>query len=200
MTDLEITKRRRGPRSNAEKAAIAAAAASAARIPPDGQSASKATRHESPDQARARADARLREIRGQANASGADRDKYWAPKPPDGWTYEWKTRSVLGKEDSSYAVELIRSGWTPVPLSRHPDMMPPGWKGEVIEVGGQWLMERPEVLTREARLRDDSAAREAVRTKEQQLRQSGKDHLSRDGTREVALRKSFEPIAVPADE
>ena len=100
------------------------------------------------DDSKARAEARLREIRGQANAGVGDRDKFWAPQAPDGWSYEWKTKTVLGQENPSYQVELMRQGWEAVPLSRHPDMMPAGWRGEFIEVEGQVLMERPAVLTR----------------------------------------------------
>ena len=49
-------------------------------------------------------------------------------------------------------------------------------------------MERPAVLTREARLRDDAAAREAVRSKEAQLGLANKGDLSRDGRRDEAFR------------
>ena len=122
----------------------------------------------------ARAEARLREIRDNLPEGGATRDKFWAPKAPAGWTYEWKMRSVMNEEQSHYIVELSRNGWEPVPLSRHPEMMPQGWKGDTIEVEGLMLMERPAVLTQEDRAEEARLAREAVYTKEQQLR-SGRD-------------------------
>lgn len=179
MSDLEITKRGPGRPPNPRPAM-------------DGAPGT--------DDSKARAEARLREIRGQANAGSGDRDKFWAPNPPDGWDYQWKRKTVFGQEDPSYQVELMRQGWEPVPLSRHPDMMPAGWRGEFIEVEGQVLMERPAVLTKEARLRDDAAAREAVRSKEAQLGLANKGDLSRDGRRDVKLSRSYESMPVPADE
>lgn len=146
----------------------------------------------------ARAEARLREIRQNLPEGGSLRDKFWAPDAPPGFTYEWKVRTVLNEEQSSYLVELQRNGWEPVPLSRHPEMMPGGWKGSTIEVEGLVLMERPTVLIEEDREMERRAAREAVYTKEQQLR-SGRDGDL--GAREVhRLSKSRGPIAVPGDE
>ena len=147
---------------------------------------------------KARAEARLREIR----ASGVDlseaRDKFYAPPPPDSWSYEWKVKTVMGQEDPTQQVELVRAGWEPVPLSRHPEMMPPGWKGATIEVGGLVLMERPLVLTQEAQMRDRRAAREAIATKEAQMRSGRPSDL---GPREVhRFNKSREAMPIPRDE
>ena len=146
----------------------------------------------------ARAEARLRELRESMPEGGSNRDKFWAPSPPEGWDYQWKTKTVMGEEQSSYIVELSRNGWEPVPLSRYPDMMPIGWKGETIEVEGLVLMERPKILTLEARQIESSEARSAVLTKEAQLRSGKSGDL---GQREVhRFSKSRAPIAIPADE
>lgn len=146
----------------------------------------------------ARAEARLREIRESLPEGGALRDKFWAPQAPAGWTYEWKVRTVMNEEQSSYIVELSRNGWEAVPLNRYPDMMPAGWKGETIEVEGLVLMERPSVLTEEDRAAEVRAAREAVATKEAQLRDGRAGDL---GKREVQrFSKSRSPIAIPGDE
>lgn len=146
----------------------------------------------------ARAEARLREIRESLPEGGALRDKFWAPEAPAGWTYEWKVRTVMNEEQSSYIVELARNGWEAVPLSRHPDMMPANWKGETIEVEGLVLMERPSVLTEEDRAAEVRAAREAVATKEAQLRDGRAGDL---GKREVQrFSKSRAPINIPGDE
>ena len=56
-------------------------------------------------------------------------------------------------------------------------MMPKGWIGKTIEVGGLVLMERPMIFTQEARRRENSAAREAVLTKEAQLKSSREGDL-----------------------
>lgn len=146
----------------------------------------------------ARAEARLREIRENQPEGGAVRDKFWAPPPPAGWDYQWKATHVMGEEQSAYVVELSRQGWTPVPLSRYPTMMPGSWKGSTIENEGQVLMERPLILTEEARAQEARAAREAVLTKEQQLRSGRGSDL---GPREVhRFSKSRSPIGVPSDE
>jgi hypothetical protein len=104
----------------------------------------------------------------------------------------------MNEEQHHYIVELSRNGWEPVPLARHPEMMPQGWKGETIEVEGLMLMERPSVLTDEDRAEEVRLAREAVYTKEQQLR-SGRDGDL--GRRQVLNHsKSRSPIDVPGDE
>ena len=146
----------------------------------------------------ARAEARLREIRDSIPEGGALRDKFWAPEAPAGWTYEWKVRTVMNEEQSSYIVELARNGWEAVPLNRHPDMMPAGWKGETIEVEGLVLMERPAILTQEDRAMEARNAREAVLIKEAQLREGRSGDL---GKREVKnFSKSTSPINIPGDE
>ena len=146
----------------------------------------------------ARAEARLREIRGQMPEGGENRDKFWAPSPPEGWDYQWKRRTIYNQEDPSYQVELSRNGWEAVPLSRHPEMMPKNWQGNTIEVEGQVLMERPKILTDEARARELRAARDIVKTKEAQLRSGRSDDL---GPRQVlAHKKSREAIQIPDEE
>lgn len=143
----------------------------------------------------ARAEARLRDIRGNMPSGGDNRDRFWAPEPPPGWDYQWKRLTIYNQEDPSYQVELVRNGWEPVPLSRHPEMMPKGWSGQTIDVDGQRLMERPKVLTDEARIRENRSAREAVLTKEAQLRATRDGDL---GRREVQrFSKSRESIPIP---
>jgi len=127
---------------------------------------------ESAESSKARAEARIRELRGNPDlVGGVDRDKYWAPPPPEGWDYQWKLKAVLNQDDIDRIRQNELNGWTPVPLSRIPELMPRGWKGETIEVGGLVLMERPKVFTDEAREEERRAAREAVITKEAQMRE-----------------------------
>jgi len=143
----------------------------------------------------ARAEARIRELREGGTSPGQARDRFWAPQPPDGWDYQWKMKLLMGEEQHAYAVELARNGWEPVPLSRHPDLMPVGWSGTTIEVDGLILMERPKIFTDEARAEEQRAAREAVLTKEAQLRDGRAGDL---GPREVhRFSKSRGAIAIP---
>lgn len=145
----------------------------------------------------ARAEARVREIRENMPDGGQSRDKFYAPPAPDGWDYQWKMKTVMGEEFYSYQVELARNGWEPVPLERHPELMPHGWSGKTIEVEGLVLMERPSIFTEEARQEEMRSAREAVLTKEAQLRDGKAGDL---GQREVhRFSKSRSPIAVPND-
>ena len=71
--------------------------------------------------------------------------------PPQGWTYEWKVKTIKNWEWTEHQVQLYQNGWTPVPASRHDGrIMPPGHTGS-IERGGQVLMERDARLTAQAR-------------------------------------------------
>ena len=91
---------------------------------------------ESSMDSKARAEARIREIRESIPDGGAARDKFYAPPPPDGWDYQWKLKSVMGQDDTDRIRQNEMNGWEPVPLSRHPELMPRDWKGNTIEVGG----------------------------------------------------------------
>lgn len=146
----------------------------------------------------ARAEARAREIRENMPEGGSQRDKFYAPPPPDGFDYQWKMKTVMGEEFHSYQVDLMRNGWEPVPLERHPELMPGGWQGNTIEIDGLVLMERPKIFTEEARQDEARTAREAVMVKEAQMREGRAGDL---GKREVQkLSKSRSPIAVPGDD
>ena len=153
---------------------------------------------ETPEQSRLRAEARIRQLRSNPDlAHGADRDKYWAPPPPDGWDYQWKLKSVLNQDDIDRIRQNELNGWTPVPLSRHPELMPKGWKGDTVEVGGLVLMERPMMFTQEAREEERRLAREAVYTKEAQMREGRNGDL---GPRQVnRFSKSHSRIDVPTE-
>jgi hypothetical protein len=159
-------------------------------------SMSKVLEKETPEQSLARAEARVRAIRDNPDlANGTERDKYWAPPPPVGFDYQWKLKSVLNQDDIDRIRQNEMNGWEAVPLRRHPELMPKGWKGETIEVGGLVLMERPKLFTDEAREQERRAAREAVITKESQMREGRSGDL---GRREVnRFSKTRAPIDVP---
>ena len=82
--------------------------------------------------------------------------------PPQGWTYEWRTRSVKGAPWTQAIADDEESGWTPVPASRHPGkIMPRGFEGP-IEFNGLMLMERDVRLTMLAKAARDKAANEQL--------------------------------------
>ena len=119
----------------------------------------------------ARARARIAEIRaihGDDDFSDVYADK-WFAEAPDGWTYEWKTHSVWNKEYPQYISALQRTGWSPVPSTRHRELLYPEYEAETIIIDGMILMERPRELTDRVRQREYQRAIEVVRNSERKL-------------------------------
>lgn len=109
-------------------------------------------------------------------------DEFYIPieEIPEGLTYEWKRWSVHGQEDPYYIAQMREQGWEPVPPSRHPNWLPPGYNASTIIKGGQILMDRPRELSEEAREEDRQAARHQIVVAEQKLGKTPKDTLTRD--------------------
>jgi hypothetical protein len=148
---------------------------------------------------RARAERRAKEIRQHLKgdtSDGADRFFVDPSIIPDGWSYEWKRKTIWGKEDPAHEVELARQGWETVPASRHPQMMPKGnW--QTIERDGMILMERPKVLTDDIHKDNLRKARLQVRAKEAQLNQAPEGTFDRDDPRvKATIKKSFEAMPI----
>jgi hypothetical protein len=153
---------------------------------------------------RAAAEARAKEILEHLDGMDEGTDEFYisADMIPDGWTYEWKRRLILGKPDPAYDVSLRRTGWQDVPASRHPEMMPLGIAGNAsIERKGMVLMERPQQITDRIVQRDKKLARDQVRVKEEQLSQAAPGQFSRteDPRTKPKVNRSYEPMAIPAD-
>lgn len=156
-------------------------------------------RNEDPRAAAAR---RAAEIRGHLGDMDDGTDRFTAPRPPDGWTYEWKRRSVLGAEDHDHINKLEREGWSYVPVDmdeEHRSMMPRNWKGNNIERDGMVLMMRPSVITEEVRQIKYRRAKGQVMSKEQQLNAAPDGHFERSNKDKslATVKKAFEPINVP---
>lgn len=154
---------------------------------------------------RARAKARAAELAQHGAVADADsQDRFHVPADdvPEGWDYEWKRRTVLQKEDPAYQVQLSRTGWEPVPASRHPSYMPMDGKYETIERDGMILMERPKEISDRAKAYELQKARAQVRQKEEQLNAQPAGQFGRqksDGSSLVKVGKSYEPIPIPND-
>ena len=148
-----------------------------------------------------RAKRRVAELKGHVGGSLDEGvDKFFIPLEiiPEGWTYEWKRKLLVGQEDPSYQVNLARQGWEPVPASRHRSMMPEGHYN-TIERDGMILMERPKEITDEYRAMERRKAALQVRQKEQQLAGAPEGQFGRDDPRvQPKIKKNFEPI--PIDE
>lgn len=150
-----------------------------------------------------RAELRAKEIlEGDMIDEGEDIFYFDPENQPDGWSYEWKRKTVYGEENPQYQVQLEQNGWQPVPAARHPEMMPStGGPYHTIERNGQILMERPRVITDFVRDKDSKRARAQVAVKEQQLRQAPPGTFER-GTHPgapVKISKSYEKIVLPQE-
>lgn len=150
---------------------------------------------------RLRAARRAMELREHQASDDEGVDKFYIDPRiiPDGWSYEWKTFTVLGKENPSEQVANARRGWEAVPCARHPELMPINYRGETIEREGMILMERPLEITNEAKARDLRIARAQVRGKEEQLGGAGVGQFERSnkGDSLVNVKKSFEHMPIP---
>ena len=122
---------------------------------------------------------------------------------PDGWTYEWKRRFLVGQEDASHLVQLRREGWEPVPCDRdgrHRGYMPTNWDGNTIERKGMILMERPTEVIEEARRIQNKAAKDQVRAKEAQIAGTPDGTMTRDhAMARPKINKSFEAVPIPKE-
>jgi hypothetical protein len=159
-------------------------------------------REESPA---ARAAKRVAEIRKHREGLDLENeDKYFIDPRivPEGWSYEWKRKSIYNQEDPSYQIKLADGGWTPVPTNRdarHKALMPTG-NYNTIERDGMILMERPKELTDEAKAIELRRARNQVRAKEQQLSTTPDGTLSRDDARvRPQVKKSYEAMPIPQE-
>lgn len=151
---------------------------------------------------RERAARRVAELRGHDTDLGDDgTDEYYIELGiiPDGWCYEWKTRTILGAEDPAHQVALARKGWEIVPASRHPELMPMGYKGVDITRKGMVLMERPMEITQEALQASHRRARMQMRDKEAQLTNAkgGEFERTNKGDPLVKINKKYEAIPIP---
>ena len=154
---------------------------------------------ESPRERAARVAAELRAHRNGDLDDGTDEFFVEPGVIPDGWTYEWKTKTVMGAEDPAHQVQLKRNGWEPVPSSRHPEMMPAGYIGVEITRKGMVLMERPSEITEEIRQLDNRRARLQVRAKEEQLAAAPSGHFERSnkGNEMSKIKKGYEAMPIP---
>ena len=146
-----------------------------------------------------RAARRAAELRGHLGDMDQGNDEFYVDTSsiPDGWTYEWKRKSILGAEDTSHTIGLARMGWEAVPAYRHPEMMPAHFSGNTIERKGLILMERPTEIVEEVRRLHNQEARKQVRDKEAQLSGTPDGTLTRDHEQvRPKIKKGWEALPV----
>lgn len=117
---------------------------------------------------------------------------------PEGLTYEWKRWSANGEEYPFYIARMREQGWEPVPPSRHPDWVPPGYDKPHILKSGLVLMDRPAELTRQARDEAKRLSKRQLREAEQRLGMTPKDTMTRNfpGVEPRLEKQVMRPIAV----
>lgn len=149
----------------------------------------------------ARASARAQSLLENTDFDTTDTDKYKFDRSiiPDGWDYEWKRNTIYNAEDPAYQVSLAKMGWEPVPVKRHPEFMPYGFKGENIERDGLILMERPAEITEKVQRRDYQIAANQVQQNIKQLNKadSGQFERNHKGDSLVKVKKSYEAVEIP---
>ena len=115
---------------------------------------------------------------------------------PEGFRYQWKMRTILGQEFPQRQLEQAKHGWEAVPASRHPQLMPHGWKGSDIEREGLVLMERPTVIQEEMERRERKEARDLVQGNREKLGEASPGEFAR---RNVTLKNTYTPVDIPGD-
>lgn len=122
---------------------------------------------------------------------------------PDGMVYMWMTNSILGKEEPQWRARRMRTGWSPVPASRHDGVwMPKGHEGEIV-VDACTLVEKPKEFVDRDQKRDKIKAAEQVYIREQAMRSGNPDgsigfDTDHQSARKVnRISKSYERIDVP---
>ena len=152
------------------------------------------------DDSRAAASRRAAQLREHLGDVVDAQDDFYIPldEIPDGWTYEWKRHTIYGQEDPAYQIQLARAGWEPVPVARHPWMMPNNTSTQTILRKGMILMQCPTEIIDERRASDLRKARMQVRAKEQQIAGTPDGTMTRDDSRvRPQIKKSYEAMPIP---
>lgn len=152
---------------------------------------------------RAKAARRAQELRGHLGNIDEGTDRFYIDPDtiPDGWTYNWKRFSSTGQDDLDNQRRVKREGWTTVPVSRYPDMMPQGTDpNDMIIIDGLVLMECPTEIVEERRSIELRRARQQVMYKEQQLAGTPEGTLTRDHAKvRPQIKKSYAAMPIPEE-
>lgn len=110
---------------------------------------------------------------------------------PDGWSYQWIAVSITGKPVNNTG--MFANGWEPVPAKRHDGFfMATGADGPIV-VDDQMLCERPIELTLEARAEEIAAAKNLLKTQNDQFKPHLPGARANRGTG-LRVRRSLEQL------
>ncbi len=117
-------------------------------------------------------------------------------------SYEWKRWSNLGQEDPFYIAMCREQGWEPVPPSRHPNWVPPGYDKPHIIKGGLILMERPVELSIQAKAEEKQQAKQQVREAEARLGMTPRGELTRSfpGVEAKITKEYVRPVVITGED
>lgn len=121
---------------------------------------------------------------------------------PPGVSYEWKREITYGMHDPVHMIGLRENHWSPVPASRHPELVGPGVDSGPVRRDGMILMERPAYLTNEARREDYQEALNQVRGQEANIQRDEEGQFPREHPRARAhsgIKKTYGPVEIPED-
>jgi hypothetical protein len=125
-------------------------------------------------------------------------DKFHIDKSdiPDGMSYQWIAMTIMGAEQRNTVAGFQQNGWEPVDMSRYPGRYSHLKATGHIVIDGLGLYERPEELTQEARDEEIMAARDLIRTRNDQFVPRLPEARARRGT-ELRAKRSIE--GMPTD-
>lgn len=151
------------------------------------------------DNSRALAEMRARELRERRAPTNEEGDEYAVKHlEPDGWTYQWCTWSSFEMRMSSNIQNQEQRGWSFVPRSRHPELMPHDDQGDWIFRKGMVLMECPTEIVEEYKRNELKDARDQIRFKEAQIAGAPDGTMTRDHAQaRPKISKSFEAMPIP---
>jgi hypothetical protein len=151
----------------------------------------------------ARAAARIEELRANTRVQEDRANEFDIPMDwvPEGWSYEWKRTHTTGKEDVDNMMTVHEAGWSPVPVDRHPELMPVGYKGANIAKKGLMLMERPLLLTEAANQRTQREYAKVLADKRESLGETPAGTMPRDADNRVRPKvdMKYEQVDIPSD-
>ena len=113
---------------------------------------------------------------------------------PPGWVYAWRSQFINQQENVNHMMGLKASGWEYVPASRHPELMPAGHTGAIIERKGLVLMELPKVLSDERRAKEKYEADRAMSDKKASMGEAPAGTMERDPKATVVTSRYEAPI------
>lgn len=93
--------------------------------------------------------------------------------PPEGFSYQWATKTVMGDETLGNLRPMLAAGWKLVPSDRWNHKF--AINGPIIEHGGCVLLERPAIVTAFAREKEIAASQALNREWFQQAKNDGFD-------------------------